>query len=80
MSMALLHIFISFDSLALLDNLQNCMICKQSCIRGGFVEHESDLSSTTKCDQNHRNDCCKFFTAKAAAKHELLFNKLRRVC
>ncbi len=36
------------------------------------MKHKSDLSNTTKCDQIMINT---FGPPKAAAKHELLFNK-----
>ncbi len=37
---------------------------------------KSDLSSTTKCNQNDIFDNYDFVTPKARAKHEHLFNKL----
>jgi hypothetical protein len=47
---------------------------------GGFVEHlKSDLSSKTKCDQNHSSAFANLVTPKAGAKHELLFKKLAEV-
>jgi hypothetical protein len=40
---------------------------------------KSDLSSTTKYDQIHRNHSWASVTPKAAAKLELLFNKTTSV-
>jgi hypothetical protein len=28
--------------------------------KGGVIEHQSDLISTTKCDKNHISGICKF--------------------
>ncbi len=36
---------------------------------------KSDLSSTTKCDQNHSSGIRDFGHTKAGAKHKLLINK-----
>jgi len=38
----------------------------------------SDLSSTTKCDQNHISHICKLVAHKARAKHDDLF--IKRSC
>jgi hypothetical protein len=35
----------------------------------------SDLSTTTKCDQNYISHICKLITPKTQAKHEHLFNE-----
>jgi hypothetical protein len=40
-----------------------------------FLWPKSDLSSTTKCDQNHICDNYEFGRTKAGTKRELLFNK-----
>ncbi len=42
---------------------------------GGFVEHKCDLSGTTKSDKLIELTVMNLVTAKAGAKHELLFNK-----
>jgi hypothetical protein len=41
---------------------------------------KSDLSSTTKCDQNQISKYFNWITPKARAKHDLLLNKPASVC
>ncbi len=55
----------------------------QSSTHSFFMNHrrvccasKSDLSNSTKCDQNHISHICKLVTPKAQAKHEHLFIEL----
>jgi hypothetical protein len=44
--------------------------------RWARITSKSDLSGTTKCDQNCFSDLCKFGHTLAGHKHELLVNEL----
>jgi hypothetical protein len=57
----------------------SCLARALSVTKFIIINAKSDLISTLKYDQSHINYCYEFgnfITPKAAARHELLFNKL----